>query len=360
MIHFWLPETPPGFADWDPDLEPRRFADGVGHNVIELYRRLAVAGVDVSLGSDVAPGTRLLVLLAGRAARARHVRAALRAVQEARGRFVVIRSDSRGFDTFPIRPLVEYVPNAQAVVHPWQRWLPPLPQRGLRPREKNRYGRIARVAFKGFPENVPAELLEAEWREALGSRGITWWLDVPELADHSDQSWHDFSDVDLTLCLRNPALRLDIERKPATRLINSWVAGCVPVADPEPAYAEIGRDGQDVFFVDSVWSSLDVIDRLNSERDLLERVERAIRERGDEFSVERVLEMWRQSLVEVATRREASNWRRGKRVVQVAAVRAARSRALLPAAGAIRHGRALLRLRTRARAVQRIVGRHQA
>ena len=133
--------------------------------------------------------------------------------------------------------------------HGYQRWLPPLPQRGLVPRRPGRFGSIRSVAFKGNPENVPPDMKTESWTAALATRGISWWPDVPKNTDGSDQRWHDFAEVDAAICMRNPAKVLDIERKPATRLVNAWRAGCIPLAHPEPAYRELGTDETDLFFV---------------------------------------------------------------------------------------------------------------
>ena len=65
MIHFWVPAdtaTPADVLAWDPDLEPRRYASGVGHNLLELYARLARRGLEVSLGEEAPRGTRLVVV----------------------------------------------------------------------------------------------------------------------------------------------------------------------------------------------------------------------------------------------------------------------------------------------------------
>lgn len=305
MIHFWLHNPPPAqeLRDWSPDREPQRYASGVGHNLLELYKRLEAEGVDVSIGSEVPRGVQLLVVFLKSAfeklpPRRRALRDALRAVQQVSGRFVLIRSDALPAWQLPVRPLVEFVPTEAMITHPWQRWLPPLPQRGLIPRRPERYGRIRSLAWKGNPPSVHPDLLSPRWQEALAARGVHWWLDMPGHTDGPDQAWHDFSEVDAVLCVRNPehSGRWGAS-KPPTRVINAWVAGSVPFADREPGYLERASDGEDVLFVDSPWDCLGLIDRLNGDPHALVAMEQRCRARAEEFSVENVVARWREALL---------------------------------------------------------------
>jgi hypothetical protein len=301
-IHFWLPEEPNAAVDsWNPDLEPQRFEDGVGRALIEPYRRFAAEGLAVSIGPEVVKGASLLVIAGKSVVRSRsNLRAALRAIGRTRGHFVLLRSDIPTSWRFPLRPLIEFVPSPSSVRRPWQRWVPELPQRGLRPRLPERRGRIRSVVFKGNPENVPRELLEGRWQKALEARGLEWWLDVPHEGGGQDQAWHDYREVDISLCLRHPSIWRDIGRKPAGKLIDAWVAGCIPIAGREPAYLDIGNPGRDVLFVDTVWESLDVIDTLDSDAQLLREIERHLAERAAEFAPAVVLAAWRDALLDAA------------------------------------------------------------
>lgn len=202
---------------------------------------------------------------------------------------------------YPVRPIVEFVGNRSLITHPFQQWVPPLPQRGLQPRAPERRGRVRSLAFKGNPENVPDELKGSEWENALQAWGVEWLLDVPSRTDGQDQSWHDFSAVDAVLCVRRQDRTDELgSAKPPTRLVNAWVAGCVPLAAREPGYAEIGVNGADTLFVDSPRDALPLLDRLANDSDLVARLEAAIDVRGSEFAPARVLKAWRDALVTAA------------------------------------------------------------
>ncbi len=320
-ISFWLrhERAADGITGWDPDVEPWRFASGYGHNVLELFVRLQRQGLPVSLETMPPPGAALLVVFLKSALVSRpQLHDALAAAWRVRGRVAVIRSDAAPRERFPIRPLVEFVGSPTQVSRAWQRWLPPLPQRGVVPRETVRRGTIRRVAFKGNPENVPPELLTPRWAEALAKRGIEWWLDVPAATDGSDQAWHDFSGVDAVLCVRHPD-ELDLlgSEKPPTRLINAWLAGSIPIATREPSYDSLATNGRDVFFVDSIWDALDVIDRFNRQPLELAKAEEAVAARAAEYAQNRILRLWSDELRRAAALREPP-FLRTRRVVSAA------------------------------------------
>jgi hypothetical protein len=213
--------------------------------MIELYQRLAGAGDPVTFGSAVPSTTRLLVLYKPSIeSPALHARA-LSVLRRNRASYALIRGDATGRFPLPVAPVRGFVPIAALVTSEEHRWLPPLPQRGLLPRRLERRGRVRSLAFKGNPENVPPYMRDESWRAALAERGINWHLDTPRLTDGSDQQWHDFSEVDAVACVRNAEMSWDIERKPATRLINAWRAGGIPLADDEPGYGELGKDGHE-------------------------------------------------------------------------------------------------------------------
>jgi len=332
LIHFWLPESPDEaeIRAWDPDGEPQRFASGAGHNVLELYRRLFARGLVVSLGAEVPRGARLVVLYAPSLFRPETLRRGLSVIRQARGRFALIRADVPPGFRLPVRPVVEFMPIRATVTGEWQRWLPPLPQRGLLPRREERFGRIRSLAFKGNPENAHPELKTELWKAELAELGIEWWLDAPAIWDGSDQRWHDFSEVDAVLCTRNPAMRTGLERKPATRLINAWRAGCVPFADRAPAYEELGTDGEDVHFIDRPANCLPLLDDLNRDPDRLQRFELRIRARGQDYPPTEILARWQEALLEAADARQCKGWRSFARTAKAAAARVAVTRHAVP------------------------------
>lgn len=334
LIHFWCPDPiAQGVDSWNPDAEPQRFASAVGHGLFELFVRLRAAGACVELGDTPSREPHLVVASAALLWRSRSAAAgALRAVAGARDRFVLIRGDVPLWWHLPIKPVVEVMPNRLVSRAANQLWLAPLPQRGMLRRAGGPVERIRTVGLKCNPENLPPELREPALGDALRTLGVELRLDVPTRTDGSDQHWHDFSEIDAVLCTRSGPAH-DLLRKPATKLINSWVAGCIPIATPEPSYAELATDGEDVCFVDALAELPGLLERVNSSAARLDRLDRGIAARRAEFEPQRVLGRWRQMLEEAADTAPA-------RTSHVTYARSGRSRASVALWGlrAFHHG----------------------
>jgi hypothetical protein len=279
-------------VDWDPDEEPQRFASGVGHNLLELYSRLRTRGLPVTIGTSIPADTELVVYFQQAWDRLGELRIALSA---APFHTVVIRSDAPLW-WWPLLPAdLAVVPNEAPV---WRDrlgglalHLPALPQRGMLARAPSRVG-VQTLAFKGNPESVPGYVREPDFLAALQERGITLLLDTPVRTDGDDQNWHDFHQVDAVLCLRGAAADDPLTNKPATRLVNAWCAGAVPLVGPEPAYLELIHDGVDGFVVEGPQDILRTLDLLSSDDERTTSVFAAVKDRSCEFQVHVLLDRW--------------------------------------------------------------------
>jgi hypothetical protein len=146
--------------------------------------------------------------------------------------------------------------------------------------------------FKGNPESVPDFLRSQTFIDALAHRGVELVLDCPSKTDGSDQRWHDFSDCDIALCIRAERRGESWTNKPATRLINAWSAGCVPLVAAEPAYLELVDDGRDALVVFGPESILEAVDRLKKDLVALKELEELVLARRDQYDSRQILEDW--------------------------------------------------------------------
>jgi hypothetical protein len=159
-------------------------------------------------------------------------------------------------------------------------------------RSAERFGRIRSVGFKGNRENLPSFMRDPAWVLTLEAMGLRWLADLPEQGGGSDQNWHNFSDVDVAVCLRAE----DVGRsswKPATKLINAWCAGAIPLVGPEPAYLDLVSPNEDAFVVENEADVVTALKRLRSEPDMVEAMEAAIGRRAEDFARDAVLDQWR-------------------------------------------------------------------
>jgi hypothetical protein len=286
--HFWIPEPAPEVDGWDPDSAPERYSTGIGHNLYELYVRLRAAGESVSLG-PVQPDDGVVVVFA----RSLRPLTAQRAMLGGLGSkpLIMIRSDiDPGWRT-RFTPDIEVMPYASAATGQSQTWIPALPQRGMIRRSVERFGRIRTVGFKGNPENLPVFMRERAWVQTLEAMGLRWLPDTPHRGDGSDHTWHDFSEMDVALCLR--AEHVDRRSwKPATKLINAWCAGAIPLVGPEPGYLDLVTPNEDAFVVTNESDLTVALRRLVSDPSLVQATEQAIEQRASDFARDAVLDQW--------------------------------------------------------------------
>jgi hypothetical protein len=108
-----------------------------------------------------------------------------------------------------------------------QRYVPMWPQPGLRPRDARRGCTIRRIGYFGRTSASPAWLFDPAFHAALREIGV-------ELAVRA-REWHDYEDVDMVLACRSES-RTMLMQKPASKIINGWLAGVPVAASPEPAF----------------------------------------------------------------------------------------------------------------------------
>jgi hypothetical protein len=305
-VHFWLPPSvmPPSSIDeWDPDSRPDEYTSGAGHNVLEPYVRLKARGRNVTLGSDIpADAHRVVVYLGSIFPRAEQLRSVRALWRRSRVPLVVIRSDFPVYYRYPIWPAVEVMPNQTSVTFPEQIWIAPLPQRGLVPRTEARRGRIRSVGLKANNDNVPALFNTDAWTAGLAKLGLEWRPDVGTVHNQGTPSWHDFSDLDVVLCVRSDEASGGWLRKPATKLLNAWNAGCVPIINREPGYLELAHPNEDAMLVDANEDILDTLASLVADEDLVQRIEQGATRQAEIFSPTAILDQWDAMLFDPAVK----------------------------------------------------------
>lgn len=299
--HFWTLGDDPG--QWDPDLEPGRFLSGYGHAFLELYVRTRARGLPVTLGRWPAPGTRVvlasleeLALWRRRLAPSAAARLAVAALRCPT--VILIRGDLPLAIAAPRYVQLEVMPTEQAVVMPGrQLTLPLLPQRGLVQRRRERGDRIERVALKSYRHNLPDFVLDPSFAARLGELGVELRV---ETESEGSQRWHDFSDVDVALCVRRSLPEFDTDnaalRKPATKLINAWCAGVVAIVGRESAYLELVAPEHDALIASDAEEVISAIQRLRRDPRLVRKLRTTGEARAADFSVDAVLDRWERLL----------------------------------------------------------------
>lgn len=289
---FFLPGEPAlaELARLDPDRASAEFRRGERAWVLQSFLRLRAAGFACDLvGSLPREG---LVVFHGkheRWVRADWPRSGPRPV------LVGVRADNRE----PLAAEFEVVQNGRFAAAGRRFWLPHWPQPGLVPRDPARGERIGRAVYKGFLANLHPELRGGRWAEALERRGIEWVVDARAFeagaaTERAALDWADFSAADLSVAVRPPERKTDFS-KPATKLVNAWLAGVPALLGAEYAYREIRRSELDYLEVDAadpVGSAERAVDRLLAEPALYREMVEHGRRRAGEYDVAAVTARW--------------------------------------------------------------------
>jgi hypothetical protein len=155
------------------------------------------------------------------------------------------------------------------------------PQPGLIPRDPARGALVENVAYFGRECNLAPELRSVEWLKA-----------------RERLQWHDYREVDVTVSVRQfgqqnaPSAVFDADSKPASKLINSWMAGVPAIVGPEPAYQMARKSLLDFIEVRSADEALQAVDMLRSNPALYrDMVQNGLR-RAKEFSADSITAEW--------------------------------------------------------------------
>lgn len=169
-------------------------------------------------------------------------------------------------------------------------YVPYWPQPSLIPRDPNRGARFENVYYMGnasqFLENVN------ELENEIAQLGLT--LKMPPRA-----KWHDYSEADVVVAVR-PLKNLladfsgdrDQFRKPASKLINAWLAGVPAILSPEPSYKDIKLSDLDFLEASNVSEIIEQLKLLAANPKLRNLMRHNSLTRASEISPNKNLQAW--------------------------------------------------------------------
>lgn len=286
----------------DPDSATSGFNLGADIWIVQTYLRLKQAGWEVRLSATLPPSgvvvfhmnpAALELLAAERAAERKDLVLVLACADRIR---------------FPPADLY-IVQNQHYLDRPRTAFVPHWPQPGLLHRHQQRRERLETLSYKGYSVQLHEMFRSESWQRGLAELGVRWAPDEEQL-DQSQpaalsQKWADYSAVDAVL-----AVRVDLQNawtnKPASKLVNAWMAGVPALLGPEQPYRELRRSPLDYFEVRSVAEALSAVARLKTEPGLYTAMVENGWRRAEAFRTERVTQIWHELLFATIPARIAS------------------------------------------------------
>jgi hypothetical protein len=180
-------------------------------------------------------------------------------------------------------------------------YVPLWPQPGLVRRAPARGDTFSSIAYFGDDMNIAPELRSADWMAFLAERGLRWNIRNAESPRNAD-----FSDVDVVIGVRSFRYSGYIH-KPASKLVNAWIAGVPAILGREIAFREQRRSAVDYLEVASLAETRDAIDRLAASPALRRSMVENGTARAEEFTVARLTAQWRHMLFDLA-QEAAARW----------------------------------------------------
>lgn len=285
-LHFLSPDDQvwpelrdPNIHEIDPQTLSER-SGGILHNwVLRTYYQLRLIGIPVTVSSQLRPDA--INVAASRDFGRKHRKL---------GSFVVIpQADAHHVQLADFRIMQNGLMAAPDNVAIWH-W----PQPGIIARDPARGTRIERLSFKGRLLNLDEAFHSDEFRTELAARGIEFEIDA-FAGERGQHTWNDYAASDAVLAVRN-LTEYDARKKPASKLVNAWLADLPAILGPEPAFQELRRSQYDFLEVRSPRETLEAIEHLQANPDVYTAMIKNGQTRKAEFDESAVTAMWLDAL----------------------------------------------------------------
>lgn len=177
-------------------------------------------------------------------------------------------------------------------------FVPHWTQPAMIPRDKSRGNKIENIVFKGYVNSIHPGFKSETWSDFLKANNLKF-----ELASNENTSvvprWHDYSNADLVIAVRPQYSKGDLRyEKPATKLINCWIAGVPAIVGKEYAFQELKKSSLDYLEVDNVNEAINEVRKLLNEPELYRSMIKNGLERSNEFTDQKIKDAWIYALQE--------------------------------------------------------------
>ena len=195
----------------------------------------------------------------------------------------------RGDGSQPTLCDITVVQNKTCIASETDIFIPMWPQPGLIPRLKERGSTIENIVYKGHERNLYESFGSPEFKRELEKLGVT--LSINCQPQNGPVMWNDYSSDDLVLAVRDLTEK-DALIKPASKLVNAWIAGVPALLGPEPAFAEQRQSDLDYIEVTTPQAVFEAVKLLKSQPELYQKMVANGHKRAEDFTTEKMIQRW--------------------------------------------------------------------
>ena len=165
-------------------------------------------------------------------------------------------------------------------------YIPYWPQPGLIPRNSQRGDLFQNAAYIGRELNLASELKDVSWFDKMKGIGLNW-----RVVDNRDR-WHDYSDIDVIIAIRNFNHKKDYSWKPATKLYNAWHAGVPAILGRDSAFRAERKSELDYLEAASLEDVVTALIRLRDDQALRQAMVENSKMRAQETDPGNIVVQW--------------------------------------------------------------------
>jgi hypothetical protein len=240
----------------------------------ELVKTLPEEGIVIShrdyLGDQLRPGAKVL-LICLRADVNRHPYAQLHVVQNPH----------------------QVIPKGMFSL--WESYfIPHWPQPAIIPRDPSRADTFTNVTFMGNEINLVPEFRSEDWYRELELLGLRFQKKL-----HHNE-WHDYSDTDVILAIRDFGSENQWRGKPASKLYNAWHAGIPAILGHESAFQLERKTDLDYLEATSMAEVLSALKILKQDPELRRQMVNNGWQRAQETHPDQMVGLWQDFLTSIA------------------------------------------------------------
>jgi hypothetical protein len=179
------------------------------------------------------------------------------------------------------------------------------PEPAVKPRQPS--PRFMNISYIGFVSQLSPELQTEEWAREVQSLGLNWspriegfHYDDPLSYEFGDGSWTDLSEVDAVVAVRGFSSYPTFDHKPASKLINCWLAGVPAILGAESAYRALWKSKLDYIEVHSKEEVIEALVKLRDNPELRAAMIDNGMQRAKEVNADATAKRWIRFLNEIA------------------------------------------------------------